>query len=523
MQAGLPPLAPIRSAPMTRSASATSAFGTAGAVPLARAGRWGSRHLPWIAFAGLAVAALVVWLAFPTYPNYDSQYALLWAGELLDGTAPGFDDYRAPTEHPLLLPVGVLLAPFGPEWSARLFVGLCVASLLALVAALYRLGRVAAGVAGGLLAAGLIASRLNLGLLASIGFLDIPYCALVAWAAALEAERPRRGGTVWVLLGLAGLLRPEAWLLAAVYAAWVGLERGWAGRARAIAAAAVAPALWAALDLAVTGDPAFSIRHTDALATELHREKPLAELPAVMVDLLAEIVKLPVLAAGLAGVALAAALRRRALLVPAAMVVLTCFTYLVIASGGLAVVYRYLLVAALGLTVFAAFALAGWTTLPGDSRARRPWALAAAALVLAGGAYTVTHTSPGKVLSELRERERLRADLRAVLTDPTVAAARRCGPVSVPNHKLIPEVRAILELPPGGVVARSDRSRPAQSSGVAIVIDPRIERRPALNVYEVPSDGLAPLAAPAGFGPLASTSRFAAFGSCGSSAAERAG
>ena len=114
-----------------------------------------------------------------------------------------------------------MLAPFG-DAGARLFVALCFAGLVALVAAMYRLGRLAAGVAGGLAAAGLLLTRFNFGLLASKGYLDMPYCALVAWAMALEAERPRRGGAVWWLLGLAGLLRPEAWLLAGLYGLWLG-------------------------------------------------------------------------------------------------------------------------------------------------------------------------------------------------------------------------------------------------------------------------------------------------------------
>jgi hypothetical protein len=35
----------------------------------------------------------------------------------------------------------------------------------------------------------------------------------------------------------------------------------------------------------------------------------------------------------------------------------------------------------------------------------------------------------------------------------------RCGPISVPNHKLIPDVRWMLDLPDGAVVARSDALR----------------------------------------------------------------
>src|SRR3712207_8903263 len=62
--------------------------------------------------------------------------------------------------------------------------------------------------------------------------------------------------------------------------------------------------------------------------------------------LLAEILKWPVLALGVAGVVLAVWRRRGDLLVVAALVPLTAATYLVIASGGLPTVYRYLLVAA---------------------------------------------------------------------------------------------------------------------------------------------------------------------------------
>ena len=182
-----------------------------------------------------AAAGLAIFLAYPTYPAYDTLYSLLWAQELLDGTRPGFDTYRAPTEHPLLLPIGLVLAPFG-EVGARMFIALCLAGMIALVAAMYRLGRLAAGTVGGFVAAGLLLTRFNFGLLASKGYLDVPYCAFVAWAMALEAERPRRGGAVWWLLGVAGLLRPEAWLLAGLYGLWLGAAACATGCARAAGA-----------------------------------------------------------------------------------------------------------------------------------------------------------------------------------------------------------------------------------------------------------------------------------------------
>ncbi|MGA2166088.1 MAG: hypothetical protein ABSH36_16710, partial [Solirubrobacteraceae bacterium] len=36
-----------------------------------------------LGFAALCVAALVGYFAFPTYPTYDSFYALLWGRDLL--------------------------------------------------------------------------------------------------------------------------------------------------------------------------------------------------------------------------------------------------------------------------------------------------------------------------------------------------------------------------------------------------------------------------------------------------------
>jgi len=482
------------------------------------------RRAPLVLFAGLSAAALVAFLRYPTYPNYDSLTALLWARDLLDGHVPAFDGYRAPTQHPLLLPIGLLLAPLG-DGAARVLVALTIAGLLALVAAAYRLGLAAAGILCGLLAAAIIASRLNLLLLSSIGFLDLPYCALIAWAAVLEVRTPRRAGPVWVLLSVAGLLRPEAWLLAGLYATWIAwpqvAARRWRAAARPFVLAAVAPGVWAAVDLAVTGDPLFSLHHTDTLATELQRDRGTFGLPWLMVRLLSEVLKPPLLAAGAGGIALAVVLRRRELAVPGVLVVVTCATYLLIAGGGLATVYRYLLNAAVALAVFAAFALAGWTTVRTSNPWRLRWMVPAVALLVAGGSYTALRTHPASASAELRERVRIREDLISVLRDPAVTAARRCGPLTVPTHKLLAEVRWILDLPPDGVTARSDPAQVRQRTGVAIIIDRRIERRPALNVLEVGRDGTSTQIPPVGFRPIAGNRRFAAWSSCDAGAPAR--
>ena len=76
------------------------------------------------------------------------------------------------------------------------------------------------GRSSGLAAAALLCTRFDFPFLAARAYIDIPYLAFVVWAAALEAERPRRGTVVFVLLACAGLMRPEAWLLSGLYWLW---------------------------------------------------------------------------------------------------------------------------------------------------------------------------------------------------------------------------------------------------------------------------------------------------------------
>ena len=156
------------------------------------------------AFALLCIGSLVGFFVYPTYPNYDSYYSLLWGREILDGTLPSYDAYRAPTPHPLAIAVGTLLSPLG-HGAERIWILLCVASFVALVAGVYRLGRIAFTPVVGAIAAALLLSRFDFAFLAVRGYIDIPYLALVVWAVALEAQRPRRGTPV--LRG--GALEPD--------------------------------------------------------------------------------------------------------------------------------------------------------------------------------------------------------------------------------------------------------------------------------------------------------------------------
>ena len=429
--------------------------------PLARLRAVPERAWARAGFALLCVGAAIGYLVYPTYPNYDSAYSLLWGRELLDGALPSFDAYRAPTEHPLAVGFAAVLSPLG-DAAPRTWLAVTVIAFCLLVAGAYRLGRAAFGPWVGAVAALLVLSRLDYAFLAARGYVDVPYLALVAWAAALETEQPRRGGRVWVLLTLAGLLRPEAWILLAAYwlwCAWPTLRatrrEGLTRLARTAGYAAIAPVLWVLTDLLATGDPLFSLRHTSTLANSLQRTKPAAEAPSFAIHALDGTLKWPVLIGALLGIGLALAYARRRATIPLALTASGLITFAAIAAAGLSVIDRYLAVTALGLLVFAAFAIAGFTVLPAGHPARRPWVAGACVVALGGAAFTATHLHPGYIDRELTTRRVLRQELARLVTTPAFRLANRCGPVTVPNHKLIPDARWILHDDADEVLARS--------------------------------------------------------------------
>jgi hypothetical protein len=431
-------------------------------------------------FALLCISAAIGYLVYPTYPNYDSAYSLIWGRELLDGALPSFDAYRAPTEHPLAVAFGAVLAPLG-DAAPRVWLAVTVFAFCLLVAGVYRLGRAAFTPWVGAVAALLVLSRLDYAFLAARGYIDIPYLAMVAWAAALETEKPKSDQdvrAVWVLLTLAGLLRPEAWILLGAYWLWCNLPtlravaKGRRGtndgrsativrpstRSRAVRTAliaAIAPVLWALTDLLATGDALFSLRHTSSLANDLQRTKPASEAPGFALHSLTGTLKWPILLGALLGLVLAVAFARRRAAILLALTASGLVTFGLIAAAGLSVIDRYLAVTALGLLVFAGFAIAGFTVLPENHRARRPWIAAALIVALGGAAFTATHLHPGYIDRELTTRHELRQELARLVTTPAFALANRCGPVTVPNHKLIPDTRWVLHADAEEVLARS--------------------------------------------------------------------
>src|SRR5207342_3297632 len=173
-----------------------------------------------------------------------AYYHLDWGRELLDGIKPSFEAYQAPTQHPLFVAVCALLTLLGGD-ADRVLVGLTVASLVILIWGTYRLGAGLFGRWPGLAAALFAGSSFAFLLYAVRAYVDVPFLALVVWAAVLEVRRPgERPLPVLALLALAGLLRPEAWLLAGAYWLW---RARWSVPGAALVV--LAPVLWAASDL----------------------------------------------------------------------------------------------------------------------------------------------------------------------------------------------------------------------------------------------------------------------------------
>jgi hypothetical protein len=287
----------------------------------------------------------------------------------------------------------------------------------------------------------------------------------------------------------------------------------WPTRVRYAALTAAGPVTWVVVDWLVTGRPLFSLQHTSGLAEELGRTKTLSDVPAATWSFLVSLDKLPVLAAGILGVGLAAWLTPRRIGMPAALLVIGLGTFGLVGLAGLSVIERYLLVPSLMVMVFAAVTLGGWTMLQEGTRLRRAWALGAVALVAYGVVFTATRVHLSTFVNELKFRGHTHQSLQRMLANPRLQAGRRCGPLSVPNHKLIPDARWVLKAGEADVIARSDPSQARRiHRGVALYVTNRLAllRQALVTPSDDPLDSV-PLA---GFQFVGSTGYYGAYVRC---------
>jgi len=440
----------MESATLTRPRSGPISLARLRAVP---PGGWAR-----LGFALVCLGALVGFFLFPTYPTYDSYYALIWGRDVLHLHLPVFAVYRAPTEHPLAIAFGAFVSIFG-HYADRLMILGAIGCFVALVAGMYRLGRIAFNPVIGALAAALLLSRVHFAYLAAQGYLDFAYMAFVVWAGALEAARPRRGLSVFALLALAGLLRPEAWLLSGLYFLWCAAPAptDWPARGRDLALTVAGPALWGLTDWIVTGDPTYSLHSTTGLADALGRTQGVSNLPASTWHFAVQLDQIPLVIAGLLGVILAIVLVPRRVLVPLVLLTSGMIAFAGIGASGGSVINRYLLTPSVVLMLFGAVTVGGWSLLQPGHWLRRGWIVLAVLGVCYGVATAASSLNLANVRYDLAFRNDTHDALSQVLHDPLVRAdLKTCGPLSLPNHKLSPDARWILDVGPAAVIARSE-------------------------------------------------------------------
>lgn len=431
--------------------------------------------------------ALLVLFRGDGFPNYDTEYALVWGRSLAGGEGPDLDAFLSPTPHPLANVVGALLSPLDlgnaapPAWETAESIVTAFAFLwLGILAYLvFRLGQRWAGPAAGIVAAGLVLTRepvLSFGVRA---YVDIPYVCLVLAALLRESRRPRDGAGTLVLLTLAGLLRPEAWLFAALYLLYLWWPRRWATPRLPllVALAAAGPVLWALHDLVIAGDPLYSLTGTQDNADELRRATGFDDLPVTGARRLGEIAREPVLLGALAGLALTWVRWRRehAVRVGVATLVAAGAAFALLAGAGLPIITRYLLLPAVLLSLLAAAALVAFARLPAGDRLRRP----AYAAAVAVGALLVAF-GPGQVdrIDRLRDaittQTRILVDLRE-LTRPDGSApapvSDACLPLAVPNQRAVPQLALWLDIDPSAIVVTQQDDVPARGTYIRPATD----------------------------------------------------
>jgi hypothetical protein len=423
------------------------------------------------------------------FANYDTLYALAWGGQLERAETPAYGVAVAPTPHPLLEAIGLILAPLGPSAARAAVVALGFLALAGCCWVIYSLGADWFGRAAGALAALIFITRVPVLSYGVRAYVDLPYLLAILAALLLESRRQRAGAPVLALLALAGLLRPEAWAFSALY--WLYLLRApnpLAGRrelAKLTLLAGAAPLLWIVSDLAITGDPLWSLTNTRHTASALHRVTGISNVPEYIPRRIGEVLRPPVLAgAALGGILTLMWLRKRALL-GARVGVLAVIVFAAFATLGLPINTRYAFLAAAILCVFAGAGAFGWMALPRADPRRRGWMLVGALVLLALLAYApAQYRSADRELTKLARQQRIEGDLLELVSDRAVTLA--CGPVGVPNHAPIPLLALYLKSSPArivslqaGRISRGVYVEPASPQVQAdYVLDPRDPHQP---------------------------------------------
>jgi hypothetical protein len=305
-----------------------------------------------LAASGLAAVVGTVIL------NGDGVWHLVWGRALAEGTLESFR--TGPTPHPSLLGLGAATSLLGDGASYVVsYVLFGPVAFGALVAAVYDVARRLSSPWAASAAVLILITSAGIVTVASGARYDIAFAALVMTAIALELAHPRRGVAPLACLAAAGLIRPEAWVLASLY--WLVLAPGmsWPTRVRTAALVAVAPAVWMSMDLAVMGDPFYSFHMTDAASEVLYGQyTPWENLRVGGRNLVWYLGVVPLMLLAPATVLLVRDRPRGAPVLLATLAV-TAGIFVLLVSKGMASSERYLLVPVCVFAILAAMALDG--------------------------------------------------------------------------------------------------------------------------------------------------------------------
>jgi hypothetical protein len=422
---------------------------------------------PWPLQIGAALLLGAVLWAFygGGYVSLGAMWSLAWGRDLIGGSALSFSGTSTP--HVLSNLIGAGLTPLGKNADHGL-IALEFFAAGGLVWLTGCLAREIGGLGAGFAAAVLMGAREQLLYATTSAFLDVFVALFVVWAALLVVRNPERGN--WpaaCLLLLAGLLRPEPWLLAGALWAW----RVWRGRSpggsglglsvvsggaglrwRQLALVLAAPALWLLSDRVLSGDALFSVHETKRVNALLRKA---GDIPDTFKE---HVVAIPRNVAHAAGpdvlvVALLVALvvlwpragrapllrlirpadaQRPQLLVALAAAAILSLGLAIEALGGALLFARFALplaallivVVAVGLAALARSVAAAWKGEAGASSRRTDWLLAGFVLVFC--LVQVPLLADARKITGA-EHDRYSA-MRAAIT-PGIP----CGPVTTPN------------------------------------------------------------------------------------------
>lgn len=464
------------------------------------------------AVLAIPAGALAVWLASGVgFVNYDSLYGLVWGQQMARGETPQYGLPIAPTPHPLVELLGLATYPLGARTTVTIAIVLAFLALAACGWVLYRLARQWFGRAAGAVAALVLLTRVPVLSYGVRAYVDVPYILFVLAALLVESRRPRAGAPVLALLGLAGLLRPEAWAFSVLYWLYLAWDRKRSrGRLAGLALlAAGAPAVWLVSDLLVTGDALWSLTNTKHTAHQLGRVTGLGNVPQYVPRRIGEVLRPPALIAAALGAVLSLWwLRGRARLGAVAAVVAVA-VFVAMAAAGLPIDTRYAFLASAIGCVFCGAGAFGWTALPTDDPRRKPWMAAGAAVTIALLAFLPSQLhSAHRELANLERQQTIQDDLVKLVRNRTIGLG--CGPVGVPNHAPVPLLALYLDAAPGNVV--SAEAKPIDKGTYVQAASVQVERAWVLD----PRDPHHAATIPPGFTAVATNRSWLVFRRCGS-------